>query len=98
MALLDEIGQPAGTRDDDIGTVTQPGHLRILRDPAVGRRDAQPTAWASGARTTWTWLARSRVGKSTRPRGRQALVQPSARLAASGIEKLSVLPDPVCPA
>ena len=30
MALLDEIGQSAGTRDD-IGPVTQSGHLRVLR-------------------------------------------------------------------
>lgn len=41
-ALLDEIGHPARTRDHDVGPVTQPGHLRILRDPAVDDRHAQP--------------------------------------------------------
>ena len=52
---------------------------------------------ASGARTAWTWLASSRVGTSTRPRGRQASVCPSASPATSGIAKPSVLPEPVRP-
>ena len=54
-------------------------------------------AWASGASTAWTWLASSRVGTRTRPRGRPALVNPSASLATMGIENPSVLPEPVRP-
>ena len=54
-------------------------------------------AAASGAMTAWTWLASSRVGTRTRPRGRQASVCPSARPATSGIAKPSVLPEPVRP-
>ncbi len=57
----------------------------------------RPVAWASGARTAWTWLASSRVGTSTSPRGRHAMVCPSASLAASGMENPSVFPDPVRP-
>ena len=57
----------------------------------------RPVAWASGASTAWTWLASSRVGTSTRPRGRPALVYPSASPATSGIENASVFPDPVRP-
>jgi hypothetical protein len=31
VALLDEVGQPAGgARDDDIGAVTERGHLWVL--------------------------------------------------------------------
>src|SRR6266516_4173879 len=56
-----------------------------------------PTAWASGARTAWTWLASSRVGTSTRPRGRQAMVWPPANAVTSGIENAIVLPEPVRP-
>ena len=54
-----------------------------------------PTARASGDRTAWTWAASSRVGTSTRPRGRHAIVCPPASLATSGRAKASVLPDPV---
>ncbi len=56
-----------------------------------------PTAWASGARTACTWLASSRVGTSTRPRGRQAMVWPSAKAVTSGMENAIVLPEPVRP-
>ena len=42
VALLDEIGQPARTRDDDIGAVAKLGHLWLLGHSAVDRRNAQP--------------------------------------------------------
>ena len=54
-------------------------------------------AWASGTSTAWTWLASSRVGTRTRPRGRPALVYPSASPATSGSANPSVLPEPVRP-
>ena len=54
-----------------------------------------PMAPASGDKTASTWVASSRVGTSTRPRGRQAIVCPPASLATSGREKPSVLPEPV---
>ena len=41
VALLDQVGQPAGAGDDDVGTGAQRGHLRVLRDTAEDRRDAQ---------------------------------------------------------
>ena len=41
VALLDEVGQPSRTGDDDVGTVTQGGHLRALRGAAEDRRDAE---------------------------------------------------------
>src|ERR1700678_4512010 len=52
-------------------------------------------ARASGASTACTWTASSRVGTSTRPRGRHAIVYPSASRATSGILNPSVLPEPV---
>ena len=54
-------------------------------------------AAASGAITACTWVASSRVGTRTRPRGWQARVCPSARPATSGIANPSVLPEPVRP-
>ena len=33
VALLDEVGQPAGARDDDVGAGTERGHLRPLGTP-----------------------------------------------------------------
>ncbi len=54
-------------------------------------------ARASGRRTAWTWLASSRVGTRIRPRGRPAMVYPSARAATRGMQNASVLPEPVWP-
>jgi len=55
----------------------------------------RPIARASGRSTSWTWVASSRVGTSTSPRGRPLAVWPPASRVTSGSEKPSVLPDPV---
>ena len=41
VTLLDQIGQPAGAGDDDVGAGAQRGHLGVLRDAAEDRGDAQ---------------------------------------------------------
>src|SRR4029077_19423744 len=55
----------------------------------------RPMARASGTRTACTWVASSRVGTSTRPRGRHAIVYPPASRATSGMLNPRVLPEPV---
>src|ERR1700733_4839034 len=51
---------------------------------------------ASGLSTADTWVASSRVGTSTRPRGRAGRVDPPASRLTRGREKPRVLPEPVC--
>src|SRR5208283_6150449 len=41
VALLDQVGQAAGTGDDDVRAVAQCAHLRVLRHPAEDRRYAE---------------------------------------------------------
>ena len=96
VALLDQVGQPAGAGDDDVGRARSAATCGFCGTPPKIVATLRPTARASGARTAWTWLASSRVGTSTRPRGRQALVKPvgqpggqrdreAERLAGSGL-------------
>src|SRR6201996_9668863 len=52
-------------------------------------------ALARALSTVVTWVASSRVGTSTRPRGRPGRVDPPARRLTRGREKPRVLPEPV---
>src|ERR1700733_7071940 len=53
-------------------------------------------ARARGLSTSVTWVASSRVGTRTRPRGRALRVDPPASRLTRGREKPRVLPEPVC--
>jgi hypothetical protein len=84
VALPDQVGQPSRAGYDDTGAVARRGHLRPLRVPPKMAATASPTAPASGDRAAWAWVAGSRVGTSTRPRGRHAIVCPGRWRPAGG--------------
>jgi hypothetical protein len=91
VVLPDEIGQPprqATTISARLRSAVTCGFCGV---PPKMAATLSPMASASGARTAWTWVASSRVGTRTRPRGRHAIVYPPASLATSGREN----PSPV---
>ena len=69
LAALHEVDEPAGRADDDVDALAQGVDLGLHRHAAVDGADAAAAHLPSGASTSVTWLASSRVGTSTRPAG-----------------------------
>ncbi len=97
VTLLDEIGQPPGQATTMSVRARRAATCRLCGLPPNTVTTLSPIASARGTIAAWTWLASSRVGTSTRPRGRHAIVWPPARTVTSGIANASVLPEPVRP-
>ena len=97
VPLLDEVSQPPGQATTMSTRLCRAATCAFCPVPPKIVATVRSITRASGTSTAWTWLASSRVGTSTRPRGRPALVYPSASPATSGIENPSVLPEPVRP-
>ena len=97
---LDEVLEPAGAGDDDVDAAgAAPGPAGSGRRRRRSSSCVRPSARASGSTTAATWLASSRVGTRTRPRGRAGLAaavgggEPGDQREA----KARVLPEPVRP-
>ena len=105
LAAVAQVDQAARRGDDHVDALAELGHLALDVGAAVDGEACSPSFLASGASTSCTWTASSRVGSSTSASGGRAgaarggLLRVPVRAAltrwSSGSPKARVLPDPV---
>jgi hypothetical protein len=93
VALIAQVEQPTGRRDDDVAAGAQAVDLRAFADAAEDDPAAQALVGAIGPTLSAICAASSRVGVSTSTRGWRPSGAPSSW--SSGSTKPAVLPVPV---
>ena len=91
---VDQVDEPAGGGDDDLGTRLERVICLDICAPPYTATSRRSRASTRGRSTSVTWTASSRVGTSTRP-GRTLGRRPWRPARRGEARSASVLPDPV---